>query len=264
MASLAARSSRFPSSRSVLNSVYSPIICRSNVRCFSAPSDQGGSAGDAVIRVVQSSISSPTQTGTAIDPSSIIEGLAQIDTTAAQLGNSPSHYVMQGIDQLHLLTGLPYWESIIVITVSLRLLLFPLSVKSAINSAEMAGVRPLMAAIKARQAKHPRGEDPSIKAKFEAESKKVFVDHKISPLKALVMPIVQLPLFLFFYFGLRDMGTYFPGYATGGDFWFTDLSAADPYYIFPIVNAVSFLLMIEFGSDGVPTENTYMFKWVRL
>ena len=53
------------------------------------------------------------------------------------------------------------------------------------------------------------------------------------------------------------MGEYYPAMATGGASWFTDLTAADPTYAFPVITAFSFWLMIELGADGtVPWRRT--------
>jgi YidC/Oxa1 family membrane protein insertase len=76
------------------------------------------------------------------------------------------------------------------------------------------------------------------------------------------MPFVQLPVFISFFAALREMGDYFPGYATGGIHWFTDLSVADPTMILPVCNALSFLLMIELGVDGMAKEQQGQFVWV--
>jgi len=44
--------------------------------------------------------------------------------------------------------------------------------------------------------------------------------------------------------------------------WFTDLAAADSTMILPVMNAVSFLLMIELGADGMASSDQDKFKWV--
>lgn len=192
----------------------------------------------------------------------IINTATQLDGAAASAGFSPSQMVMQVIDQVHLLVGIPYWEAIILTTLGLRVVMLPLAISSVQNAAKMGALRPLIQSIKDRQARHPSGDDPSIRSRFEAETRQLFLSHKVNPLKSIAMPLIQLPIFLSLYFALRDMGTYFPEYSTGGDFWFGDLTAADQYYIFPAINAISFLIMIEIGADGIQTENQGMFKWV--
>lgn len=47
------------------------------------------------------------------------------------------------------------------------------------------------------------------------------------------------------------MGDYYPSITSGGALWFPDLAAADPTFIFPVITAGSFLLMLEIGADGM-------------
>lgn len=39
--------------------------------------------------------------------------------------------------------------------------------------------------------------------------------------------------------------------ATGGLSWFTNLAAADPYFVLPVVTGLSTLFMTELGADGM-------------
>lgn len=59
--------------------------------------------------------------------------------------------------------------------------------------------------------------------------------------------MVQAPVFISFYFAINRMSDGIPSFHTGGDFWFTNLSAADPTYIMPVLSAATFLLSIELG-----------------
>jgi membrane protein insertase Oxa1/YidC/SpoIIIJ len=218
---------------------------RPNFRFFSASS----SASDTS-ETVAAAVSNVVPPAAPIDSTSVIEGISHIESASSELGFSPSHIVMQVVEQIHLMVGIPYWEAIVLGTVALRIMMLPLAITSVQNAARMSTLRPAMQAVKDRQARHPNGDDPGIRTIFEAETRQLFISHKVSPLKSLAMPIIQLPIFISLYFGLRDMGLYYPGYNTGGDYWFIDLTAADPYFIFPLVNALSFLVMIELALTG--------------
>lgn len=126
----------------------------------------------------------------------------------------------------------------------------------------MAALRPDMQKLQDAMAKDPHIDDPRVKTRYMEEMKALFVHHKVNPLRAFAMPFIQLPLFISFFFGLQGMGTYFPDYASGGDFWFPNLALADPLLILPITNALSFLLMLEMGADGIQTSQQATFKWV--
>lgn len=52
-------------------------------------------------------------------------------------------------------------------------------------------------------------------------------------------------MFLGFFWGLRELPKYFEDCTNGGALWFTDLGAADPTYILPVVNAALMLVAVE-------------------
>jgi YidC/Oxa1 family membrane protein insertase len=57
-----------------------------------------------------------------------------------------------------------------------------------------------------------------------------------------------MPVFLSFFVALKSLGTRFPDVSAGGALWFTDLSAADPYFLLPILSSATFLLTMELGT----------------
>ena len=66
------------------------------------------------------------------------------------------------------------------------------------------------------------------------------------------MPLVQIPLFLSFFIGLRKMAQLpVESMATGGLGWFTDLTVYDPYFVLPVISALTMLVTIEVGSCSV-------------
>ena len=62
------------------------------------------------------------------------------------------------------------------------------------------------------------------KAEQSAQLVALFKKHNTHPLYGLVMPFAQAPLLISMFFGLRSIGDYFPASATGGAYWFTDLT----------------------------------------
>ncbi|RYH19938.1 YidC/Oxa1 family membrane protein insertase [archaeon] len=170
--------------------------------------------------------------------------------------------VMKFIDYVHTLAGVPYWEAIVFTTVGLRFLLLPVVLKTTQSSARLAVARPEMQKVQEAMAKDTNTADSRVQLKYQKEMSAVLSKHKVNPVRALLWPVCQFPIFIAFFMALRDMGTYFPGFLTGGDFWFTNLSAPDSFYYLPIANSVSFLLMIELGADGMPTQQQATFRWV--
>ena len=63
--------------------------------------------------------------------------------------------------------------------------------------------------------------------------------HQCNPFGAVLMPFLQMPVFMTMFFALRQMGDYFPSMANGGTMWFTDLTVADSTYALPIASTAS-------------------------
>ncbi len=126
----------------------------------------------------------------------------------------------------------------------------------------MAAMRPEMEKVQNKMKADPNIDSMEVKLRYQTEMKALFTVYKVNPLRALMWPFVQFPIFIGLFMALRDMGLHYPDMATGGTLWFTDLTAADPYYILPIFNSLSFLAMIEMGSDGMNADQKGPFKWM--
>eukprot|EP00596_Hydrurales_sp_CCMP1899_P006983 CAMPEP_0119042738 /NCGR_PEP_ID=MMETSP1177-20130426/16122_1 /TAXON_ID=2985 /ORGANISM="Ochromonas sp, Strain CCMP1899" /LENGTH=377 /DNA_ID=CAMNT_0007009725 /DNA_START=119 /DNA_END=1249 /DNA_ORIENTATION=+ len=239
---------------------YKTRTSATNIRCFSAASE------------INTVIATSAQTGTPdtstiiqvpdvpLVDNSIVDAITTIDSSAIVGSFYPSHIVMQLVDGIHTFTGIPYWEAIIALTVGIRIVLGPLAIKSVQNAARMGAVRPVMQKVTEANDRNPNKDDPRVQQIFNNEVKMLWKNYKVNPLSAMAMPLAQIPVFLFLFSGLREMGKYYPLH-DGGAYWFTDLTMADPYYIFPVVNAISFLAMIEMGADGIKTDSQDTFKW---
>lgn len=172
-----------------------------------------------------------------------------------QLGYNPFDLACLGLENIHLALDIPYWQAIVVGTIAVRLITLPIGIKSMQNSSRLAALRPHMAKLSENAKK-----DPGAQSRYTTELYALWKKYKVNPLKAAALPFVQLPIFISLFFGLKQMGSYYPEFANGGAYWFTDLAAADPTMVLPVINAASFLLMFEMNADGFQTENNDMFK----
>lgn len=179
---------------------------------------------------------------------------SSVETVAAAstLSNSPPHLVIQMIDNIHLMADIPYWETIVVTTIALRVILFPVAVYTVKSASRMAHAKPKIEKLQYEFQNHPNYMDPILQEDYRRKMTQLLAREKVNPVRSIIFPLVQIPLFISFFFGMRQIGEHLPGIATGGTLWFTDLTATDPYFIFPVLNAMSFLVMIEIGMDGLP------------
>lgn len=88
----------------------------------------------------------------------------------------------------------------------------------------------------------------------------------ISPFKSLLVPLAMAPVFISFFFGLRKMANLpVESLKTGGLFWFTDLTVADPFYILPLITSVTVWITLEVGVDGMKlnaSQHGHLMKYV--
>lgn len=121
-----------------------------------------------------------------------------------------------------------YGIAIIIITVILKAIFFPLTHKSYKSMKGMQKIQPEMNKIRE---KYKNDRDAMNKAVME-----LYREHKVNPLGGCLPMIVQIPVFfalykaLMFSIELRHAPFFF---------WITDLSDKDPYYVTPIIMGIT-------------------------
>ncbi|XP_064611199.1 mitochondrial inner membrane protein OXA1L-like [Liolophura sinensis] len=178
-------------------------------------------------------------------------------------GMWPSGLVQSSLEMLHVSAGLPWWGSIAVFTVFLRLCMFPLVIKSQRNAANLSNHMPTMARLQDRFSKARMSGNTLEAARAGEELMSFMKRNEIKPFKNFLVPLAQLPVFVSMFVGLRQMANLpVESMKTGGMFWFTDLTVADPFYALPLLTMATFLLTVEVGVDGVKANTmTHGMKW---
>ena len=122
--------------------------------------------------------------------------------------------------------------AIIMVTVTVKSLFYPLSNAQYRSFAKMRVIQPKVAALKERI-----GDD---RQKMSQAMMELYKKEKVNPLGGCLPLLVQMPVFISLYWvlletvELRHAEFYF---------WIHDLSAKDPYYILPLLMGASMFLM---------------------
>ena len=115
--------------------------------------------------------------------------------------------------------GLSYAMAIIALTVCVRLLLFPLSIKQAIGSIKMQAIQPELKVLAEKY-------KDDLQARSRAQSE-LFKKHGYHPVQGCLPIFIQLPIFIGLYKALSvDAGLYATPLISGM-YWCRDLSAPD-------------------------------------
>jgi YidC/Oxa1 family membrane protein insertase len=127
-----------------------------------------------------------------------------------------------------------YGWSIVLLTILINIAIAPLRHKSVVSMRKMQAVQPQMKAIQDRYA-GLKATDPA-KQKMNTEIMNLYREKGVNPASGCVPMLLQFPVLLAFYSMLSQSIE-----LRGADFtlWITDLSQPDPYYVIPILMAVT-------------------------
>jgi YidC/Oxa1 family membrane protein insertase len=125
--------------------------------------------------------------------------------------------------------GAPWWLSIVLLTILVRAVLFPLTVRQVKNMRAMQELKPDMDSIRARYKDDRQKQQEAIM--------KLYKERRVNPLAGFLPVLVQIPVFVTMYQVIRNHEETFPSFASGGLLWFIDLTRADPYFILPVLSA---------------------------
>ena len=122
--------------------------------------------------------------------------------------------------------------SIILLTIFIKILLYPLSAASLKSMAKMRTLQPEMARIKELY-----GDD---RQKAGQEQMALFKKHQVNPLGGCFPMLLQMPVFIALYWVLSESVEI---RHSPWIFWIQDLSAKDPLFILPLIMGASMFLM---------------------
>lgn len=132
-----------------------------------------------------------------------------------------------GLDAIHKVIGNWGW-AIIILTVVVKIILFPLSAKSYRSMAKMRVIAPEM-----QRMKEEFGED---RLRFSQEMMALYRREQVNPLSGCLPLLLQMPIFLALYWVLMESVElrHAPWML-----WINDLSAMDPWFVLPLIMGVT-------------------------
>ena len=131
--------------------------------------------------------------------------------------------------------------AIILLTVLIKLAFFPLSAASYRSMAKMRVVAPKLEKIKQQY-----GDD---KERLHKAMMELYKTEKINPVGGCLPMLIQIPVFIALYWAILASVElrYAPFFG-----WINDLSAADPYYVLPLIMGAS--MIIQTKLNPTPTD----------
>jgi YidC/Oxa1 family membrane protein insertase len=152
-------------------------------------------------------------------------------------------YLFWMLDHVHMLIGNWGW-SIIIVTLLIKLLFYPLAEASGKSMAKMKTLGPRMT-----QLRETYKDD---REKLNRAMMELYQREKVNPLAGCLPMLIQIPVFLAFYWVLRDSVE-----MRQAPFmlWINDLSSRDPFFVLPAIMAGAMFLQYKINPQvGDPAQ----------
>ncbi len=150
--------------------------------------------------------------------------------------------MLWAINWLYALVG-NYGVAIILMTLILRLLMWPLTRKSYASTMAMQKMQPELQRVQKLYAND--------KARMQMEMMRVYQTHKTSPMSGCLPMLVQIPIFFALYKALLISVPM----RSAHFLWISDLAAMDPYFILPILMGATMWLQQFLQSPKTSNTN---------
>lgn len=180
-------------------------------------------------------------------------------------GWTPVGIVQNCMEYLHVGCDLPWWATIAIGTAVVRTIIFPLVIMAQRNAAKLNNYMPQMQVLQMKMTEARQSGNAIDSARYAQEMMLFMREKQINPLKNMIVPLAQAPLFISFFMGLRAMAnTPVESMREGGLFWFTDLTVADPIFMLPLITSATLYLTIEIGTDSarLSAQNMQVMKYI--
>lgn len=166
--------------------------------------------------------------------------------------------MLKGINFIHvrLLNFGNYGWAIILFTLFLKIILFPLTYSSSVSMAKMQTLQPK---VKAIRKKYKNQKDPAQRRAMNTEMMALYKQEKVNPAGGCLPLILQLPILWGFF---RLLAVSINVRHEPWLLWITDLSLKDPYYILPILMGITQIILQKMspsgGVDGAQKKMMYI------
>ena len=161
---------------------------------------------------------------------------------------SPIEYLLTTIlNYLYQLTEMAgfgsYGLAIIILTVLMKILLYPLTVKQLQSMKAMQEIQPKMQRLQEKYKDNPQ--------LLQQKMMKLYQDAGVNPAAGCLPMLAQMPILMAMYYTLFnfDYGGVAPSFL-----WLPSLSETDPTYILPLISALSTYVLQKISAVSMPNS----------
>lgn len=160
-------------------------------------------------------------------------------------GWGPTALVEYLLEHVHIYTATPWWASIILTALAVRIVLLKPYIDAADVSARMATIAELLKPIKERINAAKATKNHAALTQAAQEMNSLYRDAGIKLWK-LAVPLLQIPIGIGTFRLFSGMAALpVPGLEDGGFLWLKDLTISDPLWILPVLTGLGIHLTFK-------------------
>ncbi len=159
--------------------------------------------------------------------------------------------VIDALYQVTVMIGFPsYALAIILISILLKIILFPLMQKQMKSTMNMQEVQPKLEYLQKKYKNNPE--------KMNEEVMKLYKEYNVNPMAGCLPLLIQMPILIGLFGALRQYD--FDPIEHATFFWIPNLADKDPFYILPVLVAATMFLQQKISMATTPqaAENPTM------
>ena len=141
-----------------------------------------------------------------------------------------------------------YGFPIILLTILIKLVTYPLTVKQVKSMKAMQEIQPKMKKIQEKYKNNPQ--------MLQQKTGELFREAGVNPLAGCLPLLVQMPILMGMYYALFNFT--FPSAEAAAFFWLPSMSEPDPYYILPVLSAATTFLQQKMTSSEMTGQMKIM------
>nr|XP_022336377.1 mitochondrial inner membrane protein OXA1L-like [Crassostrea virginica] len=169
---------------------------------------------------------------------------------------TPVGLIQQVLELIHVNLDISWFGSIVIYTVLLRLILFPIYVMSRRAMTKFMNHQENTTTMTEKIRRAQLRGDNLLVQEYKAELREYKTKHGIQAYKQFMPLGVQAAVFLPTLLALRGMAELpVESMKSGGILWFTDLTLTDPYYGLPLLTSITLMTIVKIGAENPNTTD---------
>uniref|UniRef100_A0AAF5RX91 60Kd inner membrane protein n=1 Tax=Wuchereria bancrofti TaxID=6293 RepID=A0AAF5RX91_WUCBA len=163
---------------------------------------------------------------------------------------SPASWFRLALEYMHFNIDLPWWLTVICATISLRLMMIFVPIASHRLMARVQLYKKEIDDFKEIVESAQRSGNFLQTMEAQKELKDFLKTKDIKLYRQFIFMSLNGAIFMTQFIAVKKMADVaFPGMSTGGLYWFKDLTVPDPYYLLPLVSAITVAAVFKIGAE---------------